>query len=322
MVSAYRKVRKILFKFRRHSLRQKKGNKMKSYDFEIWDVFTNERFAGNPLAVVMNAEGLAPGQMQTLTREFNLSESTFVLPASDPVNTARVRIFTPGYEMPFAGHPTVGTAIAIARAKKLKGVLRLELNAGVFPVKVDFEGERAFGQFQNPNLPAERGPAPEPALIEAALSLKPGEVDRGAHRPRRVGAGVDFIYARAPIEAVRQARVNSGAWEKLTLEQIVGVFLYAEGGEAADASYHARMFAPDAGVFEDPATGSAAAALPGQIALSQKLADGVHRWIVEQGVEMGRPSRIEIETEIESGAVAAVRVGGGAVRVAQGAIFV
>ena len=295
---------------------------MTRYAFETWDVFTDTRFAGNPLAVVMNAEGLDTDQMQRLAREFNLSESTFVLPPEDPANTARVRIFTPAYELPFAGHPTVGTAIAIARARALQGVLKLELAAGLFPVKVEIGDEVAYAQFENPNLPAEHGPAPAAELIEAALTLPRGSVDRGDHRPRRIGAGVDFIYACAPLEAVRGAKLNSAAWEKLDLDRVVGVLLYAEGGESAEAAYHVRMFAPDAGVSEDPATGSAAAAFPGQIALSQKLADGVHRWIVEQGFEMGRPALIEVELEVKESAVSAVRIGGRAVPVSTGQIFV
>ncbi len=295
---------------------------MTRHAFETWDVFTDRRFAGNPLAVVMDTEGLDTDDMQRLAREFNLSESTFVLPPEDTVNTARVRIFTPAYELPFAGHPTVGTAIAIARSRKLAGVLRLELAAGIFPVTVETDGEAAYAQFENPNLPAEHGPAPAAELIEAALSLPRGAVDRAEHRPRRIGAGVDFIFARAPIDAVRRARIDSAAWARLELDRVVGVLLYAEGGDSADAAYHARMFAPDAGVSEDPATGSAAAAFPGQIARSQKLADGDHRWIVEQGFEMGRPSRIEVEVEAQGGAVTAVRIGGRAVPVASGQIVV
>ncbi|MFZ5616116.1 MAG: PhzF family phenazine biosynthesis protein [Pseudomonadota bacterium] len=291
---------------------------MTRYEFETFDVFTNRKFTGNPLAVVMDARGLSSADMQTITREFNLSETTFVLPPENPLNTARVRIFTIGYEMPFAGHPTVGTAIALARARKLSGELRLELNTGVFPVRVDVDRPAPFAEFQNPNLPSETGAAPDASRIEAALSLPRGAVDRGAHRPRKVGAGVNFIYARAPLEAVRAAKVNSGAFDALDLEETVGVLLYAEGGEAADAAYHARMFAPNAGVPEDPATGSAAAGFPGQIALSQNLPDGAYRWVIEQGFEMGRPSRIHATIETLGGAVKLVRIGGEAVPVATG----
>jgi trans-2,3-dihydro-3-hydroxyanthranilate isomerase len=288
-----------------------------AYPYEVWDVFTERRFAGNPLAVIMDARGLSLADMQTITREFNLSESTFVLPPENPSHTARIRIFTPGYEMPFAGHPTVGTAIAIAAARGLSGLLKLELNAGVFDVTVETSA-RLRAEFLNPNLPRENGAAPSAAAIERALSLPEGSVDVGAHRPRRVGAGVDFIYAKAPLDAVRLAKVNSAAFDAIGLEDIVGILLYAEGGEATDATYHARMFAPGAGVWEDPATGSAAAALPGQIALSGGLHDGRRRWIIEQGFEMGRPSRIEATVDAECGQVKTVRIAGAAVRVMRG----
>ncbi len=291
---------------------------MALYDYEVYDVFTNRKFAGNQLAIISDARGLSPADMQTITREFNLSESTFVLPPENPINTARVRIFTLGYEMPFAGHPTVGTAIAIARARKSSGEVRLELNAGLFPVRVDLDRPAAYAEFRNPNLPAERGPAPDAGLIEAALSLPQGAIDHGAHRPRLVGAGVNFVYAKASLDHVRAARLNSGAFDRLKADETIGVLLYAEGGEAADARYHVRMFAPHAGIPEDPATGGAAAALPGQIALASGLTGGTQTWVIEQGFEMGRPSRIHVSVEAKEGAVAGVRVGGEAVPVMRG----
>lgn len=295
---------------------------MPAYDFETLDVFTTHKFAGNPLAVVMDARGLSAQQMRTITREFNLAESTFVLPPEDKANTARVRIFTPGYEMPFAGHPTVGTAIAIAHARGLKGEIRLELNTGVFPVTVDVMADSAYAEFKNPNLPKENGEAPSVEKLAAALSLPVEAIDVNAHKPRRCGAGVDFLYVKTSLDHVTRAKVDSAAWRSLGVEEIVGVYLYAEGGEAADATYHARMFAPDAGVFEDPATGSAAAGLPAQIVRSESVPDGVHGWVIEQGFEMGRPSRIIATVEIAGGAVASVRIGGAAVFVQKGQIFV
>jgi trans-2,3-dihydro-3-hydroxyanthranilate isomerase len=293
-----------------------------SRPYEIWDVFTRNRFEGNQLAVVMDARGLSTADMQTITREFKFSETSFVLPAEDLRNAARVRIFTPGYEMPFAGHPTVGTAIAIARSRALSGDLRLELNAGLFPVRVDLGGAAPFAEFQNPNLPAERGPAPDASSIEAALNLPSGAIELGAHRPRLVGAGVNFVYAKAPIAAVRAARVNSAAFEALALTETVGVLLYTDGGEAPAARFHVRMFAPGAGIVEDPATGGAAAALPGQIALAGALEDGLSRWVIEQGFEMNRPSRIHATVEASGGAVKSVRIGGEAAFVASGQLSV
>lgn len=291
---------------------------MALYDFVTLDVFTDRKFAGNQLAVLLDARGLSTADMLTITREFSYSETTFVLPSEDFRNTARVRIFTIGYEMPFAGHPTVGTAIAIAHARSLTGELRLELNTGVFPVRVELDRPVAFAEFTNPNIPAERGDAPDPALIEAALSLPPGSIDRSAHRARKVGAGANFYFAKAPLDAVRKAKFNSSAFEAISFDDTIGVLLYAEGGEARDASYHVRMFAPGAGIPEDPATGGAAAALPGQIALSQTLEDGIHRWVIEQGIEMGRPSRLHATVESLGGAVKSVRIGGEALAVMKG----
>lgn len=291
---------------------------MTRYDYETYDVFTDKKFAGNPLAVVMDARGLSTEDMLTITREFNYSETTFVLPPENPDNTARVRIFTIGYEMPFAGHPTVGTSIAIARARKLEGDLRLELNTGVFPVRVDLARAVPYAEFLNPNLPKETGAAPDPALIEAALSLPKGAIERGAHGVRKIGAGANFYFVKAPLDAVRKAKFNSAAFEAVSFDNTIGVLLYAEGGEAKDAAYHVRMFAPGAGIPEDPATGGAAAALPGKIALSQKLSDGTHHWVIEQGFELGRPSRIHATVETAGGAVKSVRVGGEAVAVMKG----
>lgn len=294
---------------------------MTIYAFETWDVFTNRLFAGNPLAVVLDAQGLSTDDMLRITREFNLSETTFILPPEGKKNTARVRIFTPGYEMPFAGHPTVGTAITIARLRDMTGELLLELNAGLFRVIVETNVSGWFAEFLNPNLPAETGAAPNAESLEAALSLPGGAIDRNAGKPRLIGAGgVDYVYARASLDAVRMAKVNSAAFEALGLDDAVGVYLYALGGEAPGADYHARMFAPNAGIVEDPATGSAAASLPGHIALGESLADGEHRWLIEQGFEMGRPSQIHARVETQAGAVKSVRIGGHATPVQSGEI--
>lgn len=294
---------------------------MREFAFETWDVFTTEKFAGNQLAVVFDADGLTTDEMQAVTREFNLSETTFVLPPENSVHTARVRIFALGYEMPFAGHPTVGTAIAIARKTGVTGELILELKAGLFRVRVEQRDGHWFAEFLNPNLPAEAVAAPDAGSLEAALSLPSGAIDRGDHRPRRVGAGgVDYIYAHASLDAVRKAGVNSAAFDALGLDEVVGVYLYAKSGVAPDADFHARMFAPNAGIVEDPATGSAAASLPGHVALSEAISNGEHRWLIEQGYEMGRPSRIRTRVEAKNGAIISVRIGGHATPMQRGVI--
>ncbi len=294
---------------------------MRSYEFQTYDVFTDKRFAGNQLAIVMDAQGLSTEDMQTITREFNLAETTFVFPPEKPGSTARVRIFTIGYEMPFAGHPTVGTAIAIAKARGISDEVILELNVGRFPVRLSLSDEASFAEFQNPNLPKETGAAPSAAMIEKALSLRVGAIDAERHRPRRIGAGVDYIYACASLDDVRSARVNSTAFEALEIKEPVGVLLYAKGGERSDTTYHVRMFAPGAGVLEDAATGSAAAAFPGQIALSETLVSGAHEWRIEQGFEMGRPSLIQARLNVKDEKITSVRIGGEAVMVQRGELF-
>ena len=295
---------------------------MRAYDFETWDVFTRDKFAGNQLAVVMDAEGLSSEEMQTITREFNLSETTFILPPENNENTARVRIFTLGYEMPFAGHPTVGTSIAIARSRGIREKMTLELNAGLFPIKLKISDDEAYASFTNPNLPEICGSAPSATALEAALSLPAGAIDDDQYAPRQISAGAVFVYARSTLENVRNARINSSAFQAMGMKDTVGIYLYAEGGETPDASYHARMFAPDAGIPEDPATGSAAAAFPGHIAAGGNLPDGQHQWLIEQGFEMGRPSLIEARVDTEGGAVSSVSIGGHAVPVQKGQIFV
>lgn len=287
-------------------------------EFETWNVFTDRRFSGNPLGVVFGADALSAEQMQAVTREFDYPETIFVLEPAAAAHDARVRIFTPGGELPFAGHPVVGVSCALSQRADRDDDLLLELPAGRFPVRVRREGEGGFAEFENPNLPAVHRGSPDPARIERALSLPAGCVSRGAHRPRRAGAGIDFIYARAGLEAVRDARLDTAAWRELAIGEACGVLLYASGGEQPDIDWHVRMFAPHIGVPEDAATGSAAAALPAQVHAAGSLADGRHEWWVEQGVEMGRPSRIRVRVDVRREAIERVRVGGHAVPVMSG----
>ncbi len=295
---------------------------MRQYSFETWDVFTATRFTGNPLAVVYDADDLTTEEMQTITREFNLAETVFIFTSKDDANAAKLRIFTPGYEMPFAGHPTVGAAIALQHARELPAEFRLELNTGVFAISTDTKNGEPFAAFTNPNLPREMGDAPEASALETALGLPDGAIFQDHRRPRLAGAGVNYVYVCAPLENVRQARLNHMAFEALGLENTVGILLYAEGGDAPDATHHARMFAPDAGVAEDPATGSAAAGLPAHVLASTTITDGEHNWIVEQGVEMGRPSRIAVSVQVIDNAAARVTIGGNAVKVSEGRITI
>ncbi|MEX0915657.1 MAG: PhzF family phenazine biosynthesis protein [Wenzhouxiangellaceae bacterium] len=289
--------------------------------FETWDVFTDCRFAGNQLAVVFGADGLLADAMQQIAREFNYSESVFVLEPGRSDCDARLRIFTPGGELPFAGHPTVGAAAAIARSRDLNGALVLQLAAGRFPVWTSGRAEVRHAEFENPNLPRVAGDGPDAGLVETALGLPVGSVSTAHERPRRCGAGIDFIYAAAPLQAVRGARLNTSAWDALGLGDACGVLLYAPAAPDSGADWHVRMFGPHIGVAEDPATGSAAAGLPAQLLAAGVLVDGSHDWQVEQGIEMGRPSRIRVRFELVEGAFRSLHVGGHAVAVSSGEMY-
>ncbi len=288
--------------------------------YETWDVFTDRRFAGNPLAVIFGADVLSGDAMLRITREFNYSESVFLLTPRAADCIARLRIFTPGGELPFAGHPTVGAAAAIARQRGQSDEMVLELPAGRFRVRVAGQGDVWHAEFENPNLPAVRADGPDALRLEAALGLPEGSVATESHMPRRCGAGIDFFYAAAPLAAVKDARLNTAAWDALSLDDACGVLLYAPAAPGSGADWHVRMFGPHIGVPEDPATGSAAAGLPAQLMASGELADGSYDWWVEQGIEMGRPARIRVRFEVRSGRFESLAIGGDAVAVCAGEV--
>lgn len=285
----------------------------------ILDVFTEIPLEGNPLAVVTEADGLDSACMQAIAREFNLSETVFVLPPDDARHRARLRIFTPSSELPFAGHPTVGAAVLLALldGRDTPAAFGLEENVGVLPCIVEPRGARAgYGRFRLPRLPETLGRGLTPADAARAVGLDPGAIGFAAHVPSRraVGPAFDLIPVASLKDLARaQPSPEFGA--------IVGgdhpaVYLYAP----SPAGLQARMFAPGLGVFEDPATGSAAACLAGALADHEGLADGRHEYVIRQGVEMGRPSRIDLELTLEGGALASGEIGGGAVIVADGAL--
>lgn len=289
------------------------------------DVFTDQRFGGNPLAVVPDARGLTDEQMLAITREFNYSESTFVLPPENDGQSCRVRIFTPGGEVPFAGHPTVGTAIVLTaiRALPLTGdETRLVLGENVGPVPVTVrstDGRPHSARLTVAQLPTEEHPAADAGAIASALSLDAGDLLGGEYAPRVASCGLPFLIV--PLrsrDAVARARVNLDRWER-ALRGTIGseIMVFAMDAEAPDADVRARVFVPGLSVPEDPATGSACAALGGYLA-ARTPRSGALRWVVEQGVEMGRPSRIEVEAEKEVSEITAVHVGGAAVLVCEG----
>lgn len=296
-------------------------------DFVTCDVFTDQRFAGNPLAIVLNADGLSDAAMQVIAREFNLSETIFVQRPKDPAHTASVRIFFPTAEIPFAGHPTIGCAIHLASTAQgdsdFETDITLEEVAGLVPVRVWRRDGRVGAEFRAPVLPhgVDGARMPDPGVIADALGLAPEQIGFAEHGPGIWQGGPAFAFA--PLSdraAIAQARPNGAAWERLcTATGLHNLYVYAPG-ETTD--YTARMFAPGGGVPEDPATGSASAILAAQLLASGALPEGETRLILEQGVDMGRPSRIGLRIQVQGGTLQAVHVRGAAVPVSSGTISV
>ncbi|WP_026379566.1 PhzF family phenazine biosynthesis protein [Afifella pfennigii] len=291
--------------------------------YRIYDVFTEKALAGNQLAVVLDTEGLAQDAMQAIAREFNLSETVFVEPADNPAHSAKIRIFTPACELPFAGHPTVGAAVCLAAERfgepegEQDAVVVLEEAIGPVRCGVRLFDHSGFAEFDCPKLPAEIGPAPSSDAIAAACGLTSGELLFENHRPSVWSAGVPYYFIpvqnRAALAAVEAI---APAWEATFKKD--GVFLYCRDPEGHDHQFRARMLAPTAGIAEDPATGSAAAAFAGPVLKFDQPTEGDHAILIEQGYEMGRPSIIRLEITVSRASLANVRIGGGAVRVMEG----
>lgn len=302
---------------------------MPSFQYYTADVFTNQQFGGNQLAVFPDARDLPEAAMPRIAREFNFSETTFVLPAQNPAHTRRVRIFTPGGELPFAGHPTVGTAFVLATigAIPLSGdETRIVLEEGVGPVPVTIRstgGRPDFAQLSVAQLPEFGPPAPSARDLARVLGLETGEVLDGAATSEAVSCGVPFLFV--PLRdrsALARARVRLDEFDALLRDYWTAkVFLFCDKPELPGSHYRARMFAPGIGVPEDPATGSAAAAFGGYVAKRDTRTDGTLRWRIEQGFEMGRPSLLDVEVDKRGGAITAVRVGGNSVLVSKGEFF-
>jgi trans-2,3-dihydro-3-hydroxyanthranilate isomerase len=300
-----------------------------SLEFHILDVFTEQRLAGNPLAVVLDADALDTARMQAIAREFNLSETVFLMKPENPAHSARIRIFSPARELPFAGHPTIGTAALLAELRAVDNagngdaIIALEEDIGLVRVGVRLrQGQAAFAEFDVPKLPEETGVLAPVEQLSAALSLIPNEIGFANHRPTRFGAGNSFAFVPvASLDAIAKAHVQLPNWTPtLGGRGLVGAFLYCRETVHTTSSFHARMFAPDYGLPEDPASGSAVGALAGVIHRFDAPPDGTHKRIIEQGYEMGRPSEITLSLEVQGGRLAAVRIGGSAVRVAEGRI--
>ncbi len=296
--------------------------------FVTLDVFTGERFAGNPLAVVLEAEGLDPAAMQRIAKEFNLSETVFVLPASEPRQRADIRIFTPARELPFAGHPTVGTAVLLALLDQNgePGALAFGLKeqVGIVPCAVEVkDGTSGTARFRLPRLPFVWGDGRESADCAWALGLDPTEVGFDQHIPSRHSAGVAYdLVPVSSLEALARSKPQAEAFDKIFGDSDhPAAYVYARVPDAESLRFRARMFGPGMGIVEDPATGSAAAAFAGALMQCEPLGNGEHNIVIEQGVEMGRPSEIVMQIVIKDGALASAEIGGGAVMMSRGEIL-
>jgi len=294
--------------------------------FQTLDVFTETALAGNPLAVVLDAEGLDDIRMQAIAAEFNLSETVFVFEPRNPINSARVRIFTPKRELPFAGHPTVGTAALVAHlragdllaAQDIRVVLE-EPIGDVVCVARQRKGQALAAYFELPKLPEEpHGEPPSREEIAAGLGLEPQDIGFERHEPSLYSAGAPFLFVPIrSLDAIGRASPGVMSW---ATKDGPATFIYTRETARQGSAYHARMFAGAWGVGEDPATGSAAAAFAGVVQAFDRPRDGEQTLIIEQGFEMGRPSLIALGLVIEAGALAAATIGGSVVRVASGSL--
>ncbi|WP_026620299.1 trans-2,3-dihydro-3-hydroxyanthranilate isomerase [Ensifer sp. WSM1721] len=303
---------------------------MNTVSFVTVDVFTSKRFAGNQLAVIPDARGLSDREMQAIATEFGYSEVTFVLPPENPENTARVRIFTPTIEVPFAGHPNVGTAFVLGRQKEVFGrelgdALRFEERAGLVEVAL----HRNDGIVTGARIVAPQalavGPAIDATTIAACASLRPGDLADQTHAPVRVSVGLPFAVAEVrDVDTLSKARPNVTAFEGANAhyplaEDSFSLFLYART-PGQSWQIRARMFAPLDNVIEDPATGSASAALGAYLVSLLPEADAEIDLVIEQGVEMGRRSLIAVNVSKTNGTVHKVSISGDCVTAMRGEI--
>jgi trans-2,3-dihydro-3-hydroxyanthranilate isomerase len=296
-------------------------------EFTTVDVFTDRAFGGNPLAVVTNAQGLGAEQMQAIAAEFNLAETTFVLPPRDPAHTAEVRIFTPKAELPFAGHPNVGTAFVLARAGQSYGRavagdrLAFEEKAGLVRMELTRENGLVTATRLAAPVPLSIGAEIPTEIVAEACSLKPDDIKLTVHRPCIASCGIPLVFAELTSRAVLAwAAVRTDVLARhLPMERAVGIHLYVAAREHG-VEIQTRMFAPLFGVPEDPATGGANVALIGLLAHHRPEADLVLARTIGQGFDMGRPSILEASAEKKAGKVVATHIGGRCVPMMKGTI--
>ena len=299
---------------------------MVTYKFYTTDVFTNKIFGGNQLAVFPNARGLSGELMQKIAKEFNLSETAFVLPPQNPHHTRQLRIFTPGVELPFAGHPTIGTAYVLAEIGEIPleaSTTEIVFEEGVGDLGIVInsqDGKPVSTYLTTAQLPEFGANAPEAAIIAQTLSLKEEDLLLGKWNPAAVSCGVPFLFIPVRDRTVLgKISLNLESWQKhLQNYEAPHLYVFCFDPELEDSDLRARMFAPAMGIAEDPATGAAASALAGYLGVRNSTENGLIRWRVEQGFEIGRPSFLEVEAEKIAGEIVKVRVGGESVMVSEG----
>ena len=298
--------------------------------YHLLDVFTDRPFGGNQLAVFPDPPELPTPLMQAIARELNLSETVFVYPPTVEGAARKLRIFTPGAELPFAGHPTIGTAhllldLGMVGSEGSGTAFAFEEGVGLVPIGVRQSPNGArFVQLTAAKPPEAGPPVPSNATLATLVSVDESDVGPRSDPAQAVSAGVPFLFI--PIKtrrALARATLDLSRWQQLLSNWWAPqVYLFCREAEGPGVHFRVRMFAPAFGVPEDPATGAAAAAFAGYLAWRAPETDGTLRWEVEQGMEMGRPSRLSLEADKEGGSVRAVRVGGGAVRIGSGQLTV
>lgn len=288
-------------------------------NYLLLDVFTQQRLKGNPLAVVLKADGLLDDQMQAIAREFNLSETVFIQKASSERHSAAVRIFTPQIELPFAGHPTVGAAVVLGLQNRASAI-RIEETIGVITCVIErLDKHMGHARFALPRLPAEVGSAPARLAIATTLGIDPDEVGCGRYEPALFSAGVPFYLVPVRNGAVlKRLKLERRGWDEIYPFGHGAVYVFTETPEETRIDFAARMFAPGMGLGEDPATGAAAAALLGLI--GRFAEPGQHEYRLRQGYEMGRPSLISLQLRKENEALVHGGIGGDAVIVGEGVL--
>lgn len=299
---------------------------MTRYKFYTTDVFTEQIFGGNQLAVFPDASGLETDLMQNIAKEFNFSETAFVFPPKDSNNTKKLRIFTPATELPFAGHPTVGTAYVLAAIGAIpltntKTDIIFEEGVGLVPVSIYSQGGKPTSAYLTAaKLPELADNLISYDIIAQILSLEEKDLLLGEWQPQIASCGVPFLFV--PLRdrpTLARASLHRDSWQKyLKSTSAPDIYLFCFDPEREESDIRSRMFAPSMGIEEDPATGAAASALAGYLGVRNSTTDGVIKWQVEQGFEMGRPSILQVEAEKTQGKITKVRVGGSSIMVTEG----